>query len=102
MNDDYEQFIAGKLAMVPASGLTKVPRLDKRLFAFQRDLVGWALRRGRAAIFADTGLGKTWMELQWARHAGKRSLILCPLAVASQTKAAADFLGLDARVCREA
>jgi superfamily II DNA or RNA helicase len=98
---DYDQFIAGKLREVESVGLKRLPKLDPRLFEFQRDLVGWALKRGRAAIFADTGLGKTWMELLWAKHAGRKTLILTPLAVAAQTKAAADYLGIHARVCRE-
>lgn len=48
-------------------------------------MVRWALRKGRAAIFADTGLGKTIMQLAWAQHAGARVLILAPLGVARQT-----------------
>lgn len=58
------------------------------LFPFQRDLVRWSLRRGSAAIFADTGLGKTVMQLDWAHHIAKhgRVLILTPLAVAQQTE----------------
>ena len=52
------------------------------------DLVSWALRRGRAALFADTGLGKTSMQVEWARVVSERAgrvLILAPLAVAEQT-----------------
>lgn len=59
------------------------------LFDFQRDLVEWSLRKGRAAIFADCGLGKTPMQLTWAQniaeHTGKPVLIVAPLAVAYQT-----------------
>ncbi len=59
------------------------------LFDFQRDLVTWAVRKGRAAIFADCGMGKTAMQLAWAKnvadHTDGTVLVLAPLAVASQT-----------------
>jgi len=55
------------------------------LFDFQRDIVNWALRRGRAAIFADCGMGKTPMQLEWAKHIPGEVLILAPLAVSAQT-----------------
>jgi hypothetical protein len=71
------------------------------LFDFQRDLVLWALRKGRSAIFADCGLGKTPMQLVWAdqvaRHENKPVLILTPLAVAHQTVAEAAKFSIDAR-----
>src|SRR5690348_2152872 len=78
---DYAAFLAGKSVVAPTTGLVKVPRLSRHLFPFQRDIVCWALRRGRAAIFADCGLGKTLMQLEWARHLPGRVLILTPLAV---------------------
>lgn len=59
--------------------------LHPEAFPFQRDLVQWSLRKGRAALFATTGMGKTLMQLDWARHAGERVLILAPLGVARQT-----------------
>jgi len=55
------------------------------LFDFQKDLTVWALRKGRAAIFADTGLGKTFMQLEWARLSDKKTIIIAPLSVARQT-----------------
>lgn len=77
---------------------------SEHLFAFQRATVRWALRRGRAAVFADTGLGKTRMELFWARevhrHAGGNVLILAPLAVAKQTVAEGVNVGIDVRYVR--
>ena len=54
----YEDFVAQKLSRVPPTGLSEIPELNASLFPFQKDLVTWALRRGRCAIFADTGLGK--------------------------------------------
>lgn len=68
------------------------------LFDFQRDLVEWAIRKGRAAIFADCGLGKTPMQLVWAenvvRHTGKPILIVTPLAVSAQTMREAEKFGI--------
>jgi hypothetical protein len=69
------------------------------LFPHQSDLARWAVRRGRAAIFADTGLGKSRMQLAWAdivrRESGCRVLILAPLAVAPQTVAEGAEIGID-------
>jgi superfamily II DNA or RNA helicase len=101
VSTDYENFVAKKLGRVPPTGLAAVPPLHEALFPFQRDLVTWALRRGRAALFADTGLGKSRMQLEWARHAGSRVLILAPLAVAAQTAREGAAIGLDVKVCRE-
>lgn len=69
------------------------------LFPFQRDTVKWALRKGRCALFEDTGLGKTLQQLVWAhevcRHSGGRVLILAPLAVCEQTCREATKFGID-------
>lgn len=65
------------------------------LFPFQRELVAWALDRGRAAIFADTGLGKTVMQLEWANRLGGNVLILAPLAVSHQTIAEGERFGIE-------
>lgn len=82
--DTYTDFIRGKRQVRSIRGITYSP--DDRLFGFQRDLVRWAAMRGRAAIFADTGLGKSRMEADWARAISQqgRVLILAPLAVAEQ------------------
>lgn len=70
------------------------------LFDFQRALVEWAVVKGRSALFADCGLGKTLMQLTWAenvrRHTGKPVLIMTPLAVAAQTVGEARRFGIDA------
>lgn len=99
---DYIEFIARKSASVSA---TPVPHgeLAPHLFPHQRDLVRWALRRGRAAIFADCGLGKGPMLLEWARHvsAHGRVLILAPLAVAQQLEREARKFDVDASYRRE-
>ena len=61
----YQSFIAGKLGTVASAGIDAALR-DYKLFPHQADLTRWALRRGRAAIFADTGLGKMRMAIAWA------------------------------------
>jgi DNA modification methylase len=96
----YEDFIASKAIRHVPSGLSDVPELGEYLFPFQRDVVGWALRRGRAAIFADCGMGKTVMQLEWARHVPGRVLILAPLAVARQTVAEAERFGIACEYAR--
>jgi SNF2-related domain len=103
---NYDDFVDGKLSRVPPTGLSVIPELNTSLFPFQRDLVTWALRRGRCAIFADTGLGKTRQELEWARcvalATGGRVLILAPLAVGAQTVREADKIGVAAKQVRYA
>jgi hypothetical protein len=78
--------------------------LHPSLFDFQKDIVRWALRRGRAAIFAGTGLGKTRMQTEWAMHVHRLSggdvLMLAPLAVAAQTIREAAELGYEITMCR--
>jgi len=95
----YGRFIARKLHEGADHGFDPLWMPDA-LFDFQASLVEWALRKGRAAIFADTGLGKTLMELVWAdnvvRQTGKPVLILTPLAVASQTVREAAKFGIEA------
>lgn len=95
---DYAEFIAHKATQPPASGLDRVPALNPALKPFQAAITSWALRRGRAAIFAGTGLGKTLMQLEWSRVIAEelgRVLILSPLAVAEQTVSEARKFGID-------
>lgn len=87
---DYASFLASKAVLDPSTGLIDTPEISSALFAFQRDIVAWALKRGRAAIWADCGLGKTAMQLEWARHVPGRVLVLTPLAVAQQTVSEAE------------
>ena len=91
----YDEFLRSKLRFDGTTGLIEVPPLSSLLFDFQRDIVRWALRRGRAAIFADCGMGKTPMQLEWARHVPDEILILAPLAVAAQTVREAEKFGVD-------
>lgn len=85
MSATYADFVASKRFDDAATGLAEVPELADHLFPFQADVVAWALRRGRAALFADCGLGKTLMQLEWARHIPGRVIIVAPLSVAAQT-----------------
>ena len=82
---NYSEFLKRKELIDCPTGIKSIPKFNSALFPFQKDIVKWALRRGRAAIFADCGLGKTLMQLEWARHIGGDVLILAPLAVSSQT-----------------
>ncbi len=98
--EHYQDFLSKKMQFRGMSGF-EPDNLPDYLFPFQRDLVIWALKKGRAAIFADTGLGKTPMQLVWAdqivRHTNKPVLILTPLAVATQTAREAEKFGVDAK-----
>lgn len=96
----YAAFLASKARPVGQVGPSEVGPVSPLLFPFQRDLVQWAVRKGRAALFADTGLGKTFMQLEWARLLGERTLILAPLAVAEQTIREAARLGIEVRYAR--
>ena len=102
---NYQDFLARKRISDPMTGMEAVGELPAFLFPHQRDIVSWALRRGRAAIFAGTGLGKTAMELVWsnkvAEHTGKPVLIFAPLAVSAQHIREADKFGLTARIVKE-
>lgn len=94
----YEDFLARKAMLDPITGMAETPPLPDALFPFQVDITRWALKRGRAAIFAGTGLGKSFMELSWgqavAAHTGKSVLHLAPLAVAAQMVREAKKFGI--------
>lgn len=101
MSTTYAEFLVGKRRIVHDAGRPADPaEVHPSLFDFQRDIVLWALRKGRAAIFADTGLGKTRMQVEWARLTGERCLILAPLAVAQQTIREAAALGVTVTYAR--
>lgn len=101
----YEDFIARKLSRVPPTGLQDFTLPSDALFDFQGALASWAVRKGRCAIFADTGLGKSRMQIAWAdavSKAGHDVLILAPLAVAAQTVAEGQEIGVNVAMCRDA
>lgn len=102
----YSDFLASKAINDPMTGIADVPPLPECLFPFQRDIAAWTLRRGRSALFAGTGLGKSLMELVWgdavARETRRPILQLCPLAVSAQFVREARKFGLDARLVDDA
>ncbi len=99
---DYAKFVSKKLSTVPPTGIGDGFSLPGSLFPHQSALTAWALRRGRAAIFADTGLGKSRMQLSWAaavqRYTKRPVLILAPLAVAAQTVLEGAVLGVEVQI----
>lgn len=101
MMDKYEEFLHRKEITVPSAGIdVEDITISDELFDFQRDIVLWALKKGKAAIFAGTGLGKTLMQLEWARHIGGTVLILAPLAVSKQTISEGGKFGITVHQCR--
>ena len=96
---NYEDFIESKSQLGSSCGFDPVFMPDF-LFPFQKHLVNWAVKKGRAAIFADCGLGKTAMQLVWAQNivekTNKPVLILTPLAVGAQTVKEGEKFGIKA------
>ncbi len=103
MNVNYREFLESKTLNDIPSGF-QPGAVNDMLFDFQADIVRWAIKRGRAAIFADCGLGKTPMQLDWARavleETNKSILIVAPLAVSRQTKREGIKFGIGVNVCR--
>lgn len=103
----YEEFLESKRQMAVSSGFKVNPKtLNKNLYPFQKDIVIWALKKGRAALFEDCGLGKAIQSLEWSRnvvkHTKKPVLYVCPLSVAEQTKREAEKFGIpDVKVVRD-
>ena len=98
----YQQFLATKARRAFDSGHEIDPAsIHESLFDFQRAIVCWALKKGRAAVFADTGLGKTRVQLEWARLSSSRALIIAPLSVARQTIREAAKLDLEVSYVRD-
>lgn len=102
--NEYERFLAAKKVHDPDTGMQCNPSIPDVLFPHQRDIVRWALRRGRAAVFAGTGLGKTLIELTWAAnvaaYSGKPVIVFAPLAVSAQHIREAARFGVDARIVK--
>lgn len=97
----YGDFLRSKRVSIKSFGPDiRLDEIHSSLFPFQRDLTRWAVRKGRAAIFADTGMGKTFMQLEWARLLGQNTLIIAPLSVARQTTREARKVDLEVRYVR--
>ena len=97
---NYHEFLEQKAITDPATGLADVPPLNPMLFEYQQDIVRWALKRGRAAIWADCGLGKGPMALEWAKHVPGPVLIIAPLAVSQQFVREADKFGVEIGIAK--
>lgn len=101
----YSDYIADKLATHRPMGIDQTLVRTDCLSPFQADLVRWAARKGRAALFEDTGLGKTRQQLVWGdavhRATGRDVLILAPLAVADQTAREGELIGIQVHHSRD-
>lgn len=98
---NYTEFLDSKRHKIRPIG----QNIDKslihpKLFEWQKDIVKWSCRKGRCAIFLDTGLGKTFIQLEWARLLGEKSLIIAPLSVARQTAKMARDIDLSIKYVR--
>ncbi|KKL64734.1 hypothetical protein LCGC14_2161990, partial [marine sediment metagenome] len=95
---DYQEFLKNKGQIGGMQGFKPLFMPDY-LFDFQKELTSWAIEKGKAAMFADCGLGKTPMQLVWAenviRKTNRNVLIITPLAVSAQTLREADKFGID-------
>jgi hypothetical protein len=103
---NYQEFLESKMHLADGHGFhVSADSLNNQLFDFQIALTEWSLKNGRSGIFADCGLGKTPMQLEWARQVnietGKPVLILTPLAVAPQTIAESEKFGIECHRSRE-
>ena len=103
----YEQFLKQKELPTLAAGFDADESiLCKSLFPFQRDIVRWATKKGKAAILIGCGLGKTIIQLSWAdqvqKYTGKNVLIVAPLSVVKQTAREAERFGIgNVTICRK-
>ena len=97
----YTEFLESKRGRVSYHGVeVDDASIHSTLYPFQRDIVRWACHKGRAAIFLDTGLGKTFIQLEWARLLGERTLIIAPLSVTRQTIREAAKIGIEVKYIR--
>lgn len=101
---NYEEFLKNKRFVLESCGFDiDKNELNPKMYDFQKDIVRWALAKGRACIFADCGLGKTLMQMEWAyqiwKRTGSKVLILAPLSVCEQTKREGLAFGYDITVC---
>jgi DNA modification methylase len=98
---EYEQFLKSKQHRVIDYGKSiAIDDIHPKLFDWQKVITKWAVRKGRCAIFLDTGLGKTFCQLEWARLIGENTLIIAPLSVARQTVREAKKIDLDVTYIR--
>lgn len=104
MAESYEKFLEGKAYRSDSHGFEPID-LNPMLFPFQADIVRWACRKGRACVFADCGMGKGPIALEWAsqvvKHSGGGVLIVAPLAVSNQFVREGRKFGVKVNKCKE-
>lgn len=93
MTNGYATFLESKQPRIEIAGREPLP-VHPMLYPFQADIVRWAVRLGRAAVFADCGMGKTLIQVEWARNFAGRVLIVAPIAVGQQTIAEGAKIGV--------
>lgn len=100
----YAEFLQRKIIQDVPTGLAKPTPINAKLFPFQQDVTRWALRRGRALIAEDCGLGKTFQQIEYGQRiheaTGGNVLILAPLTVGAQTVREGEKLGVKVHLCR--
>ena len=102
---NYEEFLKTKEYTYQNTGFDiELEELNSNMFDFQKAIVKWALKKGKSALFLDTGLGKTLCQLEFAnqvcKHENGKALILAPLAVSKQTKKEGEKFGIEVTICR--
>lgn len=102
---DYKEFLRKKQFENTNYGFTITHNdINKQLFDFQKDILKWGCKKGKAALFEDCGLGKSPQQLEWARqvcnHTDGNVLIFAPLAVSKQTKREGEKFGIEVSICR--
>lgn len=100
---EYTEFLNQKYRVISSVGIDiDRDNLNDKLFEFEKDIVRWALAKGKAAVFSDCGTGKTAIQLAWAdevcKHTGGTVLILAPLSVSEQTKREGEKFGIESYV----
>ena len=100
MENNYKDFINNKNFILENNGFdVDKSELNPSMFDFQKDIVRWALKKGRSAIFADCGMGKTLMQLEWSKKVGGKILIVAPLSVTTQTQREGEKFGYKVTIC---
>ena len=103
--NDYNTFLESKRINTISTGFDiDIDNVNPLMFDFQKDITKWAIKKGKSAVFAGTGLGKTIIQLEWAKHIHKHEnkpiLILAPLAVSMQTVEEGKKFNIDVKLCR--
>ena len=102
--ETYQDFLIRKNMISGSSGISINPqKINRQLYPFEKAITLWALRKGRAALFEDCGLGKTIQQLEWSFHIVQKEnapvLIIAPLAVAEQTKQEGQKFNISVNLC---